>query len=456
MWLATKQPCGRSRVAEQKRAHIRHAVECASAVYCGGPGTIGDMAEAEAEAETAREKARQKARQEQLWTAATQGLEIPADCTVRGIPSAHCAKRLLFLATRNDHAGTLTRLLQSHRAVVPFLHEEDAALLESFAVDQHTCYMLRRAAEYNSAAAAAVLLQAKASPSTVTGDDMAAPIDVALNMGHACIVEILLAFKADVMGFAGERAMQSAARGGHISLVQRLLQVKVEVHGLTWPVSIAIRKGSRPLIQLLVDAKAAMTAGHHFLHAVCHGSSVQRLLETKADIHDAQYRFLDTAVHRGHVRIVQQLLDAKATMSRRYIVRSETPLLVAARYGHVSVVQWLTMTNAPLEHVGYGGETALHLAAARGHAAVVQVLIAAKADVNATDPALRTPVMGAARQENIAVLSHLLDAKADMGMTDRNGSTPLDVARLCGRTAVVRLLMRQPTPSICASAGAEP
>jgi ankyrin repeat protein len=326
-----------------------------------------------------------------------------------------------------------------------------------------------------------VLVQAKVSPNGVD-DDEAAPIDYALNLGHMCAVEILLALKADVTGFAGSRALWRAVHGGHISSVQRLLQVKVEVHGLSWPICAAVRNGSKPLIQLLVAAKATMTAHHHFLYAVCHGSSVQRLLEAKVDVHharcssldgailrgrvrpvqrllqvdadvrDDRFDFLDLALCRGHVRIVQQLLDANAVLLyRSRIVFRHTPLLVAAKNGRVSVVQYLTRIKASLDHMDALHRTAMLVAANRGHAAVVQVLIAAKADMNVADLQLRTPAMIAARRGQVGVISHLLDAKADMDTPNQHGHTPLTIAQNVGQHAVVRLLTRQPAPSICAS-----
>ena len=61
----------------------------------------------------------------------------------------------------------------------------------------------------------------------------------------------------------------------------------------------------------------------------------------------------------------------------------DTPLLVAARHGHVSVLTKLIETHrVPVEHTNRDGKTALHEAAQNGQVAAINYLIKAGARID--------------------------------------------------------------------------
>jgi len=64
-----------------------------------------------------------------------------------------------------------------------------------------------------------------------------------------------------------------------------------------------------------------------------------------------------------------------------------TPLHYAARYGHLSVVEYLVNQKADInaQSSGYPSGTPLHYAAQNGHLSVVEYLVNQKADINAKD-----------------------------------------------------------------------
>lgn len=75
-----------------------------------------------------------------------------------------------------------------------------------------------------------------------------------------------------------------------------------------------------------------------------------------------------------------------------------TPLHIAARDGHLTLVQLLVEQDADINAMGGPAEataTALHLASTRGHTAVVMMLLELKADVNSVNCAGETPLMKA-------------------------------------------------------------
>lgn len=81
----------------------------------------------------------------------------------------------------------------------------------------------------------------------------------------------------------------------------------------------------------------------------------------------------------------------------------------------------------------------MHMAARHGHVAVVQQLLSAHAAVGATrgDLFSRTPLDAAATSGRAAVVQRLLAAGAAAGAADSSGSTPLHEAAQKGHAAAM-------------------
>jgi hypothetical protein len=93
---------------------------------------------------------------------------------------------------------------------------------------------------------------------------------------------------------------------------------------------------------------------------------------------------LPYAAGRGHLEVVQRLLDAEADVNADADF-GRTALQAAAEGGHLEVVQRLLDAEANVNTAAaiYKGRTALQAAAEGGHLEVVQRLLDAKADINA-------------------------------------------------------------------------
>ncbi|KAH9012842.1 ankyrin repeat protein [Lactarius deliciosus] len=74
------------------------------------------------------------------------------------------------------------------------------------------------------------------------------------------------------------------------------------------------------------------------------------------------------------------------------------------------------------------GNSPLHLAAAYGHLEVARLLIGRNADVNAQNNNGFTPFLHASRMERHDVMRFLLDHGADAEVSDPSGNTPSEVA----------------------------
>ncbi|KAF2192450.1 hypothetical protein K469DRAFT_745887 [Zopfia rhizophila CBS 207.26] len=124
-------------------------------------------------------------------------------------------------------------------------------------------------------------------------------LQAAAEGGHLAIVERLLQEKADVNAAAakhsGRTALQAAAEGGHLAIVERLLQEKADVN-------TAVAKQSRR-----TALQAAAGGGHLAI--------VERLLQEKADVNATAVEYsgrtaLQAAVEGGHTMVIELLCEA--------------------------------------------------------------------------------------------------------------------------------------------------
>ena len=98
----------------------------------------------------------------------------------------------------------------------------------------------------------------------------------------------------------------------------------------------------------------------------------------------------DLRIVRGMVERTQMNLEARGEFDS--YDEFDTPLLRAARYGHLPVVQYLCEQGADKEAKDRCGHTPLHLAAAKGHLPVVQYLCEQGADKEARSEGGYTPL----------------------------------------------------------------
>ncbi|KAL8802033.1 MAG: hypothetical protein Q9200_006727 [Gallowayella weberi] len=286
--------------------------------------------------------------------------------------------------------------------------------------------------------------------------------------GHLAVVERLLQEKADVNAAAGydggRTALQAAAGGGHLAVVERLLQEKADVNagaadydGRT-ALQAAAGGGHLAVVERLLQEKADVNAaaagydgGRTALQAAAGGGHlavVERLLQEKADVnaaasYDRGRTVLQAAAGEGHLAVVERLLQEKADVNAGAAdYNGRTALQAAAGGGHLAVVERLLQEKANINAAASSnGRTALQAAAGGGHLAVVERLLQEKADVNADAAGYngRTALQAAAGEGHLAVVERLLQKKADVN-AGAAGWTALQAAARGGHLAVVERL----------------
>ncbi|XP_044737576.1 ankyrin repeat and sterile alpha motif domain-containing protein 1B-like isoform X2 [Chrysoperla carnea] len=221
---------------------------------------------------------------------------------------------------------------------------------------------------------------------------------------------------ANVQDSSGYSSLHHAALNGHREIVRLLLAHEastniVDVKGSS-PLHLAAWTGNVDVVRLLL----------------CHGPSVPNVNLTTKDNETA----LHSAAQYGHAAVVAQLLEHGCDPSIRNS-RQETALDLAAQYGRLETVELLIRTHPELiepmrraySSISFS-HTPLHLASRNGHKSVVEVLLSAGVDVNIRTSA-GTALHEAALCGKVEVVRTLLDHGVDLNIKDKQDNTVMDL-----------------------------
>ena len=152
---------------------------------------------------------------------------------------------------------------------------------------------------------------------------------------------------------------------------------------------------------------------------------------------------LSVAVSKGHKEVVNILLDAGA-LTTTTVGYGYFPLHLAAYHGHIDIVTLLLDSGAEVDKANYdSGRTPLHLAASEGYEEVLKLLLAGGAEVDKANNDKSTPLMNAAGNGNLEVVQILLNFGASIDKADKWKRTPLRLALTHGHKDVGKLLLEQ-------------
>jgi hypothetical protein len=151
------------------------------------------------------------------------------------------------------------------------------------------------------------------------------------------------------------------------------------------------------------------------------------------------------AVCRGEVDEVGRRLDAEphlmeAINELEWI--ESTPLMLAAREGHVAMVRLLLERRGAVNAGNSDGVTPLYLAALEGHEEVVSLLLERGADTSRTIYLGYTPLSIASRNGHLGVTRQLLQHVRGSGLEERSmEGTALRMACKYGHVEIARALL---------------
>ena len=276
-----------------------------------------------------------------------------------------------------------------------------------------------------------------------------------------------------------QRLLDASARGD-AAAVEALLGAGVhpnvaaaDAHGGLHPLHLAAREGHTSIVELLlqngVDVNAATASGRTALHYAAQRGRVEvaRLLldrganvkaETAAEPDEDDFgscQPLHLAAYHGHAAVVELLLqrgaDANAEAFAAWYWDSAglTPLHFAvatlggwsAEEQSLVVARVLLDAGALIDAADSNGWQALHFAAYDGSLELVQYLLDRGADVNAATLEGDTALYISAHDDSLELPRLLLDRGADVNAATAGGCTALHVAAYYGRLELARLLL---------------
>jgi len=136
-------------------------------------------------------------------------------------------------------------------------------------------------------------------------------------------------------------------------------------------------------------------------------------------------RELCEAAESGDAKRVQELIDLGADIEAHVPTSANTPLILAAKKGHLETLRLLMRSSADVDVHGQRGKTALILAAQNGNNGIVKELIAGGAKLDLLDNNQTNALMWAVKGGSVDVVKALVVAGADVGIKDANGQTAL-------------------------------
>lgn len=263
--------------------------------------------------------------------------------------------------------------------------------------------------------------------------------------GHLTLVNALLTAGADkdkeTETHHNHTPLYTAALYGHIDIVRTLLGHGANINKETatsayTPLLAASIEGDINLVKLLLDSGADFN---------------------KADFDDATPLY--TAALKGHIEIVRLLIRRGANIDTTE-GDGATPLYIAAEKGHVEIVEMLLTAGADKDkttkdktfwiHFGAGADkdndeinrsTPLYIAVKKGHVTIVNALLLKGADKDKANGQGLTPLHAAAEIGNLDVVNALLKNGAAIDMAANNGNTPLHLAAENGHLDIVNTLL---------------
>ena len=239
---------------------------------------------------------------------------------------------------------------------------------------------LHWAVERDDPEAADLLIKAGARVAAQTREGVT-PLQLAAINGSAAMLDRLLKAGADVnapLTPAGDTALMMAARTGKTDAIRVLLGAGGNVNakeswGGTTPLMWAVSEGHTTAAKLLIDAGADVNARSHYVAA---------------------------ANGRGFEGRTPAASRAEAK-PEEFASGWLTPLMLAAREGHVDMARILVGAHADVDAGAGDGKTALAIAIFNGNYELASFLVDNKADVNKADAQRFTPLFWAVDRRNM-------------------------------------------------------
>ena len=276
--------------------------------------------------------------------------------------------------------------------------------------------------------------------------------------GDQIMVEKMLAHGANIDSpgrFSDhQRALQSAARGGHVAIVRELLSRGADPNlesNSSNALNEAAMDGNLEIIRLLVEAGANVNPKYArpLASAARKGNLgvLRALVEYGADINANKGEALREAAYGGDFETIKELIDLGAEVPSKH--SDDTSLMRAAAYGgSARNVQFLIEHGVnphykPMDPDGFQNSDPMFTAILHHHSEVVIALLDAGVDIN-TFIGFGTPLCEAIRVSEELLAMQLLSRGADVNLQKKmTEGTPLLYAIDHQMITIVKMLLER-------------
>ena len=341
-----------------------------------------------------------------------------------------------LLESRNDHGETplIVAASHGHAQVCKILLKAEANLNATNPFQRNALHVACRAGQIEVVrilSAYKQLLESKAQ-------DELTPLLVAAWLGHVQVCAVLLEAGADINAIhsSGKNALHLACEGGDIKVVQlfakyRHLRIAKDKKGST-PLILAQSFKKTEIAKLL--QKEEEKIHQELLEFLCSTSIAKSEYDLKSLSANA-----NSSDSSGNLTTVPTISILPTNLKD---MKNELSLHAAAEEGNVEKIQQQLKINPnSLESRNKNGDTPLIVAASYGHAIVCAVLLKAGANVNATNRFERNALYSACKAGKIEVVQILSTYKQLLESRAQDGLTPLLVAAWLGHAKICAVLL---------------
>ena len=364
-------------------------------------------------------------------------LDAKAKVGAEGSNDAEKRMEALLLAVQKDHVEVVKIFIKGHEELIEHQHSSGETLLH-----------IAARADAERTVRWLLSCDAKCEAVNFVGDE---PLWVAALAGNIRTTELLwnATLKVATANNFGRTRLHSAAYIGRIEDVQLLLQAgQIEVNTPDWigftalHFAAAAKEGSIPnkvllesqkeessMVSTLINAGADVHSRHnpqgwtplHVAADVGGSDTVRYLLASGADLtlRDCDGRTpLDLAARRGHISVVKTLFSHIHDHNLYRDCNPSSSLIEAVLSRSVEIVRlFLEENRGGVKAVNNDGDTNLHIAVRLGLTEAVNMLLEAGADINAKTRDDLTALHLAVRDRQEQVLVLLLKWRADVAAT---------------------------------------
>jgi ankyrin repeat protein len=261
-------------------------------------------------------------------------------------------------------------------------------------------------------------------------------IKVCLKKGHFDLVLGIVNNNADLSG----KALQNAARLGHVPVVELFLQSRTDIPAdyIGWALQGASKNGHTSIVELLLQCHIDISADNvgwalYNASQAGHNQIFELLLHSRTDIPSHYVGWaLRNAAESGHMHIVE-LLHRHTDISAK---DASSALISASDKGYTSFVELLLQshTDIPADYVGW----AIQCAAKRGHTPIVELLLQRRTDI--PSHYVGWALCNAAESGKTLIVDLLFQRRTDI--PSNHVDQALENASQSGHTAIIELICK--------------